>query len=236
MQIAIVGTAKASRYLAPFDDPDWIIWCCGGYDFEVKRYDRWFEIHDRSIPLPGAGNGQTGWEMNDDVLAQTGLPVFVQKPRDGFTHEEEFPIDKMLELFGNRNFTGTPNFMMAAAILELRPDLCRTKETQDAIGIFGVELTEAAHIDHEQRPGMHHFIDLCITMNIEVVIPAGSALLGRPRVYAYEKETTEEKRHRKLIESTERRISQRKDADRENFGRICFEEGVLDTLRVLERN
>jgi len=236
MQIAIVGTAKASRYLAPFRDPDWVVWCCGGYDFEVKSYNRWFELHDRTVVLPGAGNGQTGWEMNDDVLAQTGRPVFVQKPRDGFDHEETFPIEKMLELFGERNFTSTPAFMMATAILELRPDLCRTPEPQDTIGIYGVELIEAAHIDHEQRPGMHHFIDTCIMMNIEVVLPAGCGLISRPRVYAYEKETAEEKRHRRFIESTQRRIAKRREVERENFGMIRFEEGVLDTLKVLGGN
>lgn len=233
MKIAIVGTAKASRYLAPFRDPDWVVWCCGGYDFEVKRYDRWFELHDRTVILPGAGNGQTGWEMNDDVLAQTSRPVFVQKPRDGFPHEEVFPIEKMLELFGERNFTGTPAFMMATAILKLRPDLCRTPEPQDTIGIYGVEMTEVAHFDEEQRSGMHHFIDTCIMMNIEVVMPAGCGLISRPRVYAYEQETAEQKRHRRFVESTEARIAEGRKAEREVYGRIRFEEGVLDTLQTL---
>ena len=240
MKIAIVGTAKASRHLAPYGALQWAppngeIWCCGGYDFSVKRYDRWFEIHDRSVSLPNAMSGKTGWEMNDDVLAQTKMPVFVQEPRDGADHEEKFPIKETISMMGDRNFTSTPAFMMATAILRLRSDLCRTPEPQDMIGIWGIEmLVEDEHDD--QRAGMHHFIDLCIVMNIEVLLPAGSGLIARPRVYAYEKETAEARRYRKLAESAQRRIDDLEANGQENSRRLHYEKGVLDTIKLLGRD
>ncbi len=238
MKIAIVGTAKASRHLAPYTDPEWSppdgeIWCCGGYDFSVKRYDRWFELHDRDVPLPGAAPGETGWEMNDDVLAQAGKPVFVQQDPKA-DHEVRFPIEKNISMLGDRNLTSTPAHMMALAILKLRSDLCRTPEPQDMIGIWGIEMLLEEEY-REQRPGMQHFMDMCIAMNIEVLLPTGCGLIARSKVYAYERETAEEKRYRKLAESAQGRVDACKNETHDVFGRLRFEEGVLETIKILGR-
>lgn len=239
MKIAIVGTAEFSRVDAPYNDKSYEIWGQGFWSPEVKRFDRWFEVHDLDIPLLGSGNGKTGHEQNDNILTESpfagsGKPIYIQRPHPAIPNGVVYPIEEMLLLFGVRHATSTTAFMMMMAIKMLRPTLSRTEKPRDRLGLWGIEMIESEEY-RLQRAGVEHFLGMCVTLNIPVTLPDGCDLRATAKIYAYEKETGKEKKLRLFREDSQAKLARLEDQGEALNKKISFHHGVHRALDILGR-
>lgn len=176
-KIAIIGTTP-HRADAPYDDPAWAhptgeIWGVGRWSPDVRRWDRWFEIHSMASLKP---------EYDDHLkyLADSGKPVFVHAPTDKIPNGIIYPRDAIIGQFHGTEFLdSTVAWMMAMAISHL---LTMPKDQPRTIGIWGVDMATTDEYKN-QRKGCKHFMHLAKMSGIEVLMPPLSDLLREKRPY-----------------------------------------------------
>lgn len=172
MKIALVGGHLRTRLQAPFDDPSWEIWACAPKNRDVlPRVDAWFEIHSPEILSGVDWYGTDAGKLYLDWLATLPL-VYMQEVSDDIPGSFAYPVTAMLSEFGRYFFRSTFAWMMALAL---------SRDT-DTIGLWGFEM--ATGTEHaEQRPGLHHFVQMARDWGIEIVVPEGSTVLDPPPLY-----------------------------------------------------
>lgn len=157
--------------LAPYDDPDWLIWMCSPDNVATKppRVDAWFELH-----------GDLGWENPPrweqpyiDWLNSQKFDLYVQLT-DLFPRGIAFPKEDMVKRFGPYWFTSTFAWMMAFAI---------TKDPE-VIGLFGADMAESVEYA-KQRPAIIYLAQAAAQQNIRIYTPPESDLLQPPPLYGY---------------------------------------------------
>lgn len=164
--VIIVGRAP-TRAAAPYDDPDCEIWGHGTWHPEVRRYDRWYELHN---------TGKWGADQDKHVLWlwQQDCPVEMFFPHHRIRGAVLYPEDIIRAEFGDYFLTSTAAWMLARAIYE----------KVDRIGLWGIDMgTETEY--EEQRPGVMHFVLLARDRGIIVDIPPESALVGLAPPYPF---------------------------------------------------
>ncbi len=171
-KIAIVGTSP-HRAHAPYDDKTWEIWGIGTWVEEVRRWDRWWEIHDFAT-------FKEPYDAHLKYLRESGKPVYVDHPTEKMPKGIPYPREYLIERFGGSYFfTSSVNFMQAMAINHLAglpPGQPRV------LGMWGVDM--ATHDEFKgQKPGCKHFMVIAKLMGIELVIAEGSDLLVEPAAY-----------------------------------------------------
>lgn len=173
-KIAVLGTAPATRHLAPFDDPDWEIWAHGSYPDQrtrdvVRRFDRWFELHD----VDWLGRHP---ELTDHLawLGRETRPVYVLREDPAIPSATPFDDRALLEAHGPGFLTSTTAWMLALAL----------HEGAGEIGVWGVDMAGDAEYAH-QKPGCLHFLALARLQGIAVTIAAGSDLARVPLAYPF---------------------------------------------------
>ncbi len=217
MQIAIMGTAPSSRFLAPFDDPTWDIWACSPcYDVnkktfcELPRINRFFELHRLDgEELRGKLNEQELVEYHAWLkqIAKDGCTVVTQKA-DDIEGGIAYPLAEVTMKFG-RYITNTISYMIAAAILE-----GATK-----IGIYGVDMAASEEYG-SQRPSCEFWIGLATGLGIEVIIPETSDLMKARQLYAFEQPGAFPAKLRVRQAELSQRLSKAK-LEAEMHGRAC---------------
>jgi len=172
MKIAILGAAKTSRHLAPFDDAEWEIWTCSPRNQGAfPRVDKWFEIHGMNF-LAGRGHPEYMEWLK-------GLPfVYMQKQEPDYPGSVAFPKDEMIEQFGPFFFTSSIAWMLALAI----------SQKPEAIGLWGVDMIAAEEEYSGQRYGCHHFIQLAKHLGIEIIYPRECKIMTPPELYGFNKD------------------------------------------------
>lgn len=163
MKIAIVGAAK-TKTLAPYGDPEWVIWGCSKKNINFPRYDLWFEIHDLEHLLKSYPEYMEWLKENKKTVMRDEYPEY------GAT---KFPFWELVREFGPYFFTSSIAYMMAYAI----------KQNPKVIGLYGVEMSHKSEY-HSQRHGCHHFIQVARDRGIEVIAP-GSGILTPTPFYRY---------------------------------------------------
>lgn len=169
-KIAIVGTAPSKRD-APYKDKAWEIWGCNRSCFDLKRWDRLFEIHRK-------------WNMDSSLWDHDHKEYFedlkaVKMPQDvvstmpiGGAANLVIDRDALFTKYGAIWFSSSLAYMLAWA-LEQKP-----KE----IGIWGVEME--SHEEYVvQFAGCRHFIDLARALGIKVTMPDSCMLMREPHAY-----------------------------------------------------
>jgi len=171
-KVAIVGFAP-SWGMAPFDDLSWEIWGLNElYVFDIKRANRWFDIHTPTVSKEDTKRVGNHWER----MAALPCTVYMQDHYDEVPNSVKYPLDEMIAMFGNY-FTNTISYMIAMAIAEGYTD----------IALYGVDM---AH-DTEyfcQRPSCEYFIGIAIGKGIRVEIPQAADLMKCNFLYGYEEE------------------------------------------------
>lgn len=133
--IAIVGSNPLTKFLAPFDDPDWLIWACspsnsphGLQDTKlIPRWDAWFELH-RPVAHPTRPFGYLNW-LKDNA------PVLYMRDATGakfFPGAKPYPDKAMKAEFGPFIFTSSIAYMQALAIFECQ------RLSIPMIGLYGI--------------------------------------------------------------------------------------------------
>ncbi len=178
-KIAILGSAPSSTLLAPFDDPDWAIWCTSPSVFATcgaKRSDVWFELH-RWLPYKPAQLGAPGtrpWfspEFHAFLKAYQGT-VFMTEQQPDIPNCTPFPYKDLLDKYGPYFFSSSVSWMLALAI----------EQAPKAIGLFGIDMAAGEEWGY-QRPACQHFVGLAKAMGIDVVLPPESDLMRHSTLY-----------------------------------------------------
>ena len=119
-KVAIVGCSD-SKDDAPFDNESWELWGVNNLFFHIKRWTRWFEIHNIQFDgqkwLRRGSPDFRGQTVNDYVAGLAGMktPVYMQKKWPQIPNSAAYPVKKIIDHFGDY-FTNTISWMIALAI------------------------------------------------------------------------------------------------------------------------
>ena len=177
--IALIGSAPSSTLLAPFNDPEWSIWCTSPSVFATvasKRSDVWFELH-RWLPYKSGNAGAAGsrpWFSPEfhQFLKEYKGPVYMTEKQPDIPNCIQYPYQAMLDKHGPYHFTSSIAWMLAWAI-EQKPK---------KLGLFGIDMSAGSEWAY-QRPGCQHFIGLAKALGIEIVLPPESDLMRHSTLY-----------------------------------------------------
>lgn len=173
-RVAIVGFAD-TRSDAPFADPSWEIWGLNDLHAHIPRYDRWFDIHDRSnIDLDVTTGRADPNKCGIGGLKSLNVPVYMQDRFEDIPNSVKFPLEAITKKFGNY-FTNSISFMIALALFE----------GYEEIGIWGVDMAVGKEYVKE-RPSVEHMIGLAQGMGVKVFIPDGCDLLKSRFIYGFQ--------------------------------------------------
>lgn len=193
MKIALIGSAPSSVGLAPFSDPEWLIWGCspGAYP-RCPRADVWFELHRWQPPVIGRADLQVPWFTPEYCQWLALRPrVYMVEAVPEIPHSMALPFDALRNRYGDYFFSSSLAWMMAMAIETIRElrDLplkdAATGEVQPekhSIGLWGVDMA-ADEEYRDQKLGCAFFIQIAMSLGIEVVLPPQSDLMRPPPLY-----------------------------------------------------
>jgi len=230
MKIALVGTAPASRDLAPYSDPSWEIWGCSGGNVNVlPRVNIWFELHalDEMNAPENKGMSEPFYKWLREKSDAGTFQVVMQEFNPLVPKAIPFPRDEMIARFGHDWFTSSVAWMMALAISRMNPG--------DTIGLWGIDM--AADQEHytAQKAGCKRFIEFAREAGINITIPKESSIATPTPLYGYNEGTPFGRRINavKHIASTTRA---QLGAQFENLRlQIAFFDGALEQLKYFER-
>jgi hypothetical protein len=188
-KIAIVGSAATTRSQAPFNDPSWEIWCCGGDTSKVTpRFDRWYETHSLDILLDEKDADYAPYQpAHVQQMVEHGPKTFLMQPSPRAPFATPIPWEAIVDTFDGSVFlTSTPAMMIAHAMFE------GFKEAHAAgagrilshltIGLFGVEMCSDGEYAY-QKAGVLHFMNALAMFDGKAMVPAGTSLEDRPLPY-----------------------------------------------------
>ena len=163
MKVALVGFARATRDLAPWDDPSWEIWGVNSCWSFAKRATRWFDLHSPWI---------YEWELRRapghlDWLRSFAGPVYLTEARSDIPNSVTYPLDAVIRHLGRPYLTSSVSMMLALAI----------HEGATEIGCYGIELVSAGEYA-DQRPGFEYLLGRAEERGITLHLPASCALLS----------------------------------------------------------
>lgn len=189
-KLAIVGTAPSSLHLAPYNDPDYEIWCLNGVfayiDFpNISNITRWFDIHflASSMSLPN---------NYFEFFKVCPVPVYMQDVFEEVPTSVKFPLEEVLARFPRRYFTNSVSWMIALAICEGYED----------ISVYGVDMAMSTEYG-QQRPSCEYFLGYAEGMGINIYLPPESDLLKTPFLYGFEDEKQDFMRAKLLAKKAE---------------------------------
>ena len=134
----------------------------------IPRASRWFEIHYNWNEHVVEGTDHAGW------LQECPIPVYMNEHHPEFPNSVRFPIEKMIEQFGDY-YTSSIAYMLALAI----------SEGFTRIDLYGIDLSVGVEYI-EQRPCAEYFIGIASAKGIDVGIPTASALCKQNHRYGYQ--------------------------------------------------
>ena len=178
--VALVGSAKSSCDMAPWDNKDIEIWSLAWRD--VKRADRFFDMHSLN-PNYRSKKALPGPEY---ILRMSDLAgtVYLQDAHPDIPNSKPYPFDEVVSFLESVDpyadgvyFASSIAFMLALAMYE----------KYDEIQIFGIDLLANDEYAY-QRPNAEYLIGLARGMGIKVLIPETSAMCKFPYVYGYDDE------------------------------------------------
>jgi hypothetical protein len=176
MKVVIAGLSPSTRYLIPWD-MDAEFWGLP-WDAEYFRFDRLFEMHDRSLlEMPEAMRSDDYWQR----LSEIGAPVYMQREWDDIPSSVSFPLDNVAgTVFGNFHraawsdqidwYNSSPAYMIALAI----------HEGADEIHLYGIDVLDESEF-HYESPCLEYLLGFASGRGIKVVTPEGPTALGKFR-------------------------------------------------------
>lgn len=176
-KVAIIAASQIHKFQRPpFEDPEWDIWCCNslwGLCLDAHKFfraDRWFELHPLEV--------QTEQESRD--MQECPCPLYVLG-EELCPQWITFPLDKIREKFGDRDFfTCTMCYQIALALAE----------GYTSIGLWGMELWGgSARERFVELRGVEFWMGVAKGMGVEVVLPEYSCLALHPYLYGYDYQT-----------------------------------------------
>ena len=221
-RVAIVGFSS-HKTEAPYKDESWEIWGLNDLYESIPRWNRWFEMHsDKQIA--DYGTRKTGAPYLEG-LAKLGIPVFMQKPRAEVPLSVEYPIKRVVEVFGDY-FTNSISYMIALAIME----------QYEEIGVYGVDMAQDSEYGH-QRPSCEYMIGYARGRGIKVFLPKTCDLVKMRFMYGYEDEmrTAWDARVKEIYDGVKARHQAANQQQIQINAAIYQYMGAEDAIRTLQR-
>ena len=222
--ICMLGTAPSTRGDAPFDTPDWEVWCQADYWADLKRIDRWFEFAPMKKLVA---------DFPDYLafLTKAEFPVYMRRAYPEIKSSRQFPFDDMANEFGAEFMTATVVWMMCQAITEHRAG-----QPVARIGLWGYDMA----LDSEyasQRPGIRHLEWITRREGIKFYVPKGSDLLITPIPYPFADDDPQVAKIRARKKDLNNRLAYAQKQQAEHQAKINELNGSINYLRgALEDN
>ena len=220
LKVAIVGFTT-HREKAPFKDESFQIWAMNDLYRFVPRVDVLFELHTRK--LLNSKNRET--QAHEEWLKSSPIPVFMQEHYDDIPKSVRYPIETIVEKYGNY-FTNSVSYMIALAI----------EEGASEIHLYGVDMAGGGEYE-EQRPSVEYFLGIAKGKGIKVHVPPESELLKTMYLYGYEdeKETAMQltmKERKKMLTG---QLNHFQNSLESNLIEKARREGAIQELMYVER-
>ncbi len=194
MKICLLGSAPSSLGLAPFGDPDTLIWACSpGTYHQIPRCDAFFELHRREVGLIGKPATQKPWFspeyvawINQQAVVWVAPKAVPEWQAGGCAGALAYPIEEMAHKWGDYFWTSSLSYMFAMAIdqiLAYREKNPGHNPADDLIALFGVDMAATEEYGY-QRAGCQFFASMAVLLNIRVYTPPESDLLRPMPRYA----------------------------------------------------
>ena len=199
---ALCGFASSSRDQIPIDDPTWEVLGLNQLYRSVKRADRWFDIHANWDQENVPGTDHEAW------IRDCGIPVYMGQRHDKLPTSVRYPLERIAERHADY-FTSTPAYMLALVIDEIdqlvmaefdamlkdgptidpidAPKVVRQLYATYMIGMFGIDLIVQGEY-YNEKPCCEFWIGQASARNIQVYLPAQTALCKALYRYGYERE------------------------------------------------
>ena len=193
VKIALIGSAPSSVGLAPYGNPEWVIFGCSPGVYPIARKVHvWIELHRWEPGQVGVPESQKPWFTPEYVqwMAQQPL-VWMREAVPEIPNSRALPVADLLAKWGTNWFTSSLAYMMAMSIdeiLKVRESRAAGKEDalqpgeNDTIALFGVDMAAQDEYGY-QRAGCQYFIQIADALGINVVVPPESDLLRPMPLY-----------------------------------------------------
>lgn len=227
-KVAIIGTAPASRMMAPFADQSWQIWACSaGNVNQLPRVTIWFELH-AIIEMMAPENKAMAEPFFAYLKEQSDKEAFqvVMQEFNSFVPKAiPFPRDEMVQLFGRNWFTSSVAYMMALAIAR------GAKE----IGLYGVDMAADQEHYSAQRAGCTRFIEIAEERGIAVHVPFESCLKTAAPMYGYSEGTPFGRRLNATVNIVQTQYNQIVAQQQSLRDQANYFAGAMEQLRYMQR-
>ncbi len=178
MKVAILGFVQHYK-LAPFDDPSFEIWGLNELYQFIPRWDRWFEVHERTV----YENDRNRTSEHIAKLRAMTTPVYMQRHWDDIPASVEYPLQAICKMFPNPcpearpYLTNSITYMILLAIAEGFQE----------IHLYGIDMSHSSEYS-VQRPSCEWAIGVAQGRGIKVYLPSESDLLKTIFLYGYEQD------------------------------------------------
>lgn len=177
-KVAILGFVQHYKQ-APFNDPSFEIWGLNELYQFIPRWDRWFEIHSRSL----YENDRNRTSEHVNKLKAMTCPLYMHKHWDDIPASVPYPMDAICQMFPNPcpearpYLTNSITYMILLAIAEGFQEL----------HLYGVDMSHSSEYA-QQRPSCEWAVGIAQGRGIKVYVPSESDLLKCLFLYGYEEE------------------------------------------------
>lgn len=227
-KVAVLGFVKHFS-LAPFADPEFEIWGLNELYAHIPRWDRWFELHNRTL----YENDRNRTSQHIEKLKAMTCPVYMHQRHEDIPGSVPYPMAAICQAFANPCPEARPYLTNSITYMILLTILEGFKE----LHIYGVDMAHDSEYN-SQRPSCEWAVGIAQGRGIKVYIPSESDLLKANFIYGYEQDAamafdrklaamavdqraTMEKLDQQIAQATEARAQYR---------------GALQTLEHLQKN
>jgi len=167
-KVAVLGFTQSFN-LAPFQDPEWEIWGLNELYMFIPRWDRWFELHKRSVYE--ADKKRT----SEHVAKLQGMtcPVYMHQHWDDIGPSVPLPKE-FIEAAAGSYMTSSIAWMIGLAIAE----------GFEEIQVYGVDIAQDTEWSG-QRPCCEYLLGLAQGRGIKTYLPATSDILKSVGQYGF---------------------------------------------------
>jgi hypothetical protein len=183
-KVALLGRAPTLQH-APWDDPSWAIWAHNSIPLnEVRRVDRWFDLHPPHCFHETFKCGRRYWEW----LQRLRTPIYMQEKYPEVPASVRYPRERIQTEFPDIPFGSQTAWMIALALTE----------GIETIGLFGIHYQHATE-RWEQRVNAELWCGIAVGRGVRMAVAPGSPMMRLPAdLYGYESHTMEKYTARKL--------------------------------------
>jgi len=172
-KVCLIGFAKTTRHLAPWDDTSYEFWGCNeGYVQDFPKIDRWFQIHI----FESFSRAENPNDPNHFKWLQQEHPfeIYMKRKFQFAPSSVGYPLDELVMMFGRRYFRSSFDYMIAMALAE----------GYTTIGVYGFEMASGTEYEY-QRPSAEYWIGRAEGMGVKIELPLNANLL-RGTLYGME--------------------------------------------------